>query len=175
MNILQIYFFKSTYPLDSSKFEGAIDIKSRIYSALKKDFQHLLSLLDSGKLQKTQCQPYRTLMPLCLPKNFVEMIITTAGYCRHTPAPCFMTGKLGHGEMDWFHQKSLRETVWEQSINLMIPTVSHESIMFSLYLLLYKDALNMLNYVLTLLKKTFFSKFLYIPFIPSAEIPKAVV
>lgn len=101
-------------------------------------------------------------MPLCIPEHFIEMIFTAAGYCRHTPAPCFMTGKLGHGEMDWFHQESLREMVSEQSLHLMIPAMSHESIMFSLYLLFYKDTLNMLNYVLTLLKQTFFSVNFYI-------------
>lgn len=77
-------------------------------------------------------------MPLRLSKHFVEMIFTTAGFCRHTTAPCFMTGKLGRGEMDWFPQKSLRETVSEQSVNLMIPTLSHESIgsVFSLSVIL---------------------------------------
>lgn len=77
-------------------------------------------------------------MPLRLSKHFVEMIFTTAGYCRHTTAPCFMSGKLGHGETDRFHQKSLRKTLLEQSVNWMIPTLSHESIdyIFSLSVIL---------------------------------------
>lgn len=102
-------------------------------SALQKDFQHLCSshhLVSPWFRQtaKTHCQTYRTLTPLCLSKHFVEMIFTTPGYCRHKTAPCFMAGKLGHGGTNWFHQKSLRETVSEKSVNLMIPTLSHESI-----------------------------------------------
>lgn len=115
-------------------------------------------------------------MPLRLSKHFVEMIFTT-GFCWHTAAPCFMTGKLGRGEMDWFPQKSLTETVSEQSVNWMIPTLSHESIdyVLSLSVILQGHSKHIELYFDTFETDLFSPKFLYIPFMPSAEILKAVV
>lgn len=69
----------------------------------------ILSLLDSGKLQKAHCQPYRTLMQLRLSKHFVERIFATAVCCRHTTTPCYTTGKLSHDETKWLGQKSFSE------------------------------------------------------------------
>lgn len=119
----------------------------------------ILSFLDSGKLQKADCQPYRTLMHLRLTKHFAEMIFTTAGCCRHTTTPCFTTGKLSHGEAKWLGQKSLRENSGRAKCKpdgLNSVSIMNQLIIFSLSLSFYKDTLNMLNYVLTLLKHDFF-------------------
>lgn len=136
----------------------------------------ILSLLDSSKLQKAHCQPYRTLTHLHLSKHFAGMIFTAAGYCRHTITPCFTIGKLSHGETRWLGQKSLRENSGKakgKPDGLRFVSVMNQLIIFSFSLSFYKDTLNMLNYVLTILKHDFFfTKFLYILFVPSAEILK---
>lgn len=119
----------------------------------------ILSLLDSSKLQKAHCQPYRTLTHLHLSKHFAGMIFTAAGYCRHTITPCFITGKLSHGETRWLGQKSLRENSGKakgKPDGLSFVSIMNQLIIFSLSLSFYKDTLNMLNYVLTILSMIFF-------------------
>lgn len=69
----------------------------------------ILSLLNSGKLQKAHCQSHRTLIQLRSTNHFAEMVFTTAGCCRHTTIPCFTTGKLSHGETKWLGQESFSE------------------------------------------------------------------